>query len=343
MITIAPTPLSSHATPAPSPFAGRPLLDSLLHPNAVVLMTEIVMALLLVATIIVWALARWKPAWAGKELKSRVKSWWVMVALFILAIAIDWRLSIVFMAFMSFLALKEFFTISHLRIADRRAILLAYLAIPVQYWWVYDRWYGLFIIFIPVYMFLVIAARLVLTGETQRYMTSAAKIHWGLMAFVFGLSHMAFLLVLPPLQGFEPGGRGLLFYVIFLAEFNDVLQYIFGKSFGKRKLAPTVSPGKTWAGLLGGLVCTTALAVALRFLTPLTIGESLFAGFLIALLGPVGDLTMSAIKRDAGVKDFGNLIPGHGGVLDRVDSLCFSVPVFFHFVTWLYYPFPLVK
>jgi phosphatidate cytidylyltransferase len=135
---------------------------------------------------------------------------------------------------------------------------------------------------------------------------------------------------------FRADNRGLLFYVVFLAEFNDVLQFAFGKTLGRHKMMPTVSPNKTWEGFLGGFVCTCGLAVGLRFLTPMDAWFALGAGALIATTGPAGGMIVSAIKRDAGVKDSGTLIPGHGGLLDRVDSLCFSAPVFFHYIGYFY-------
>jgi phosphatidate cytidylyltransferase len=315
----------------------RSLIDPILHPGPVMLMTEIVVGLLVVATVVIALLSRRLSPQMMRELWLRMRSWWVMVALTILVVLTHYQwLTIACFALLSFVSLKEFYTLVHMRIADRRAILLTYLAILVQYWWVYIEWYEMFLIFIPVYMFMIIPFRLVVSGETTRYTTSVGKLHWGMMAFVYGLSYLAYLLVMDLRTPFEAGNRGLLFYIIFLAEFNDVLQYAFGKTLGRHKMTPHVSPNKTWEGFLGGLVCTSILAVLLRFLTPMDAVHALFAGLLIATTGPIGGMVMSAIKRDVGVKDSGNLIPGHGGVLDRVDSLCFSAPIFFHFVGYFY-------
>ncbi|MHC5024844.1 MAG: phosphatidate cytidylyltransferase [Planctomycetota bacterium] len=311
---------------------------SMRHPGPLGLMVGITIGLLVAATLVIGWLSHGRPPAATRELRLRVRSWWVMIIVFLAAILVDDRLSLLFIALLSYLALKEFFTLVHLRLADRRAMLLAYLAIPLQYLWVYLDWYEMFIVFIPVFMFLVIPLWLILAGETHRFMTSLGKLQWGLMAFVFCLSHLAFMLVMDHDIGteFAAGNRGLVCYVVFLAQFNDVLQYAVGKTLGRRPLTPSISPNKTWEGFLGGLAGTTALAVALRFLTPLDITHAIGAGLLIGALGPVGDVVISAIKRDAGVKDSGALIPGHGGLLDRVDSLCFSVPVFFHYVGYLY-------
>lgn len=318
---------------------ARGVMDSIIDPTPVMLMVEIILGILALSTIIILLLPRFvslRPSLIA-ELGARLRSWWVMVALTVAAVTIDQRLSLIFLAGLSYISLKEFYTLVHLRLADRRAILLAYLAIPVQYWWVDGKWYIMFLIFVPVYMFLIIAFRLVVAGETQRFMTSVGKLHWGLMAFVFGLSHLAYLLVADISVSFEAGNTGLLVYLLFLAEFNDVLQYVFGKTLGRHKMSPTISPNKTWEGFLGGLICTSGLAVALRFLTPMSWQYALGAGVLIGVTGPIGGMVMSAIKRDVGVKDSGSMIPGHGGVLDRVDSLCFSAPLFFHYMAYLYW------
>lgn len=329
----------SSAAASPSTLPGLAgVWESLRHPGPVTLMSMVVVGLLVVGTAGVAVMSSRISPDTRRELWLRMRSWWVMVGLTLLAITVNQKLTILFIALLSFVSLKEFYTLVHLRIADRRAILLSYLAVIVQYYWIYAGWERMFIIFIPVYMFLIIPFRLVIAGETQRFMTSAGKLHWGLMAFAYGISHLAGLLILPidPDLHFDAGGRGLLFYVIFLAEFNDVLQFMFGKTLGRHKITPHVSPNKTWEGFLGGLICTSALAVLLRFLTPMDVWHALIAGLLIAITGPIGGMIISAIKRDVGVKDSGNIIPGHGGVLDRVDSLCFSAPIFFHFMAYFY-------
>jgi phosphatidate cytidylyltransferase len=149
---------------------------------------------------------------------------------------------------------------------------------------------------------------------------------------------MAFWLALPDEVNPAGGGDALLFYLVFLTQMNDVAQYLWGKSLGRHKLTPTVSPNKTWEGLIGGIATTTLLAVVLApHLTPLTRYESVLAGVLIGVCGFIGDVTMSALKRDIGVKDSGSLLPGHGGILDRLDSLTYTAPLFFHFVYYLHY------
>jgi phosphatidate cytidylyltransferase len=245
---------------------------------------------------------------------------------------------LVFLAFVSFLALKEYLSLIPTRRADRRVLFWAYLAIPSQFYWVATGWYGMFIIFIPVYLFLLLPMRMVLIGETAGFLRAAGSLHWGLMLTVFNLSHMAFLLALPKEINPAGGGAGLVLFLMFLTQFNDVAQYVWGKTLGKHKIIPKVSPKKTWEGFLGGIATTTLAAWALApHLTPLAGWEAPVAGLLIGLAGFVGDVNISALKRDLGIKDSGSLIPGHGGILDRVDSLTFTAPLFFHFLYYLHY------
>lgn len=272
------------------------------------------------------------------ELWLRIRSWWFMIGALFAAILLGRNGAIVFVAVLSYLALKEFFSLVPTRQVDRRAIFWAYLTIPAQYYWVGMAWYGMFIIFIPVYAFLFIPARLILTGETDGFIRAAGTLHWGVMLAVFALSHLAYLLALPEQVNPAGGGVGLMLYLLFLAQFNDVAQYVWGKTLGSRKIAPHVSPKKTWAGFIGGVLTTTALGAAMAaWLTPLSLREGLFAGLLIAVAGFFGDLTLSAVKRDLQVKDTGDLIPGHGGILDRLDSLTFAAPLFFHYIYYLHY------
>jgi phosphatidate cytidylyltransferase len=155
------------------------------------------------------------------------------------------------------------------------------------------------------------------------------------MGFVYGLSHLAFLRNLTP--GSPSDGRTLLLFLIFTVEFSDVMQYVWGKLLGRRKIMPEVSPNKTWAGFVGGILSASAFSLALRFLTPFAPLECFAVAFGVTVTGFLGGAVMSAVKRDFGVKDFGELIPGHGGVLDRVDSLCYAAPLFFHYCRYYHH------
>lgn len=273
------------------------------------------------------------------EVLQRLRTWWIIIILLSSAILLSSNASLVFFALISFLGLKEFLTLAPTRRVDRNVLFYIYLAIPVQYLWAALEWYGMFIIFVPVYLFLFVPLRMVLGGNTTNFLKAAGVLHWGVMTTVFSLSHLAFLLMLPATDS-NPYGSGpaLVLYVIILTQLNDVAQFIWGKAFGSRRVVPSVSPNKTWEGLLGGVLTTSALAVLLSiWMTPLSLLHALIAGIGIGVFGFVGDVCVSAVKRDLGIKDTSQMLPGHGGVLDRVDSLTYTAPLFFHYIYYLCY------
>lgn len=297
----------------------------------------IVLALLCIGTGIQYYLRSKNPQRDYSELTLRIRSWWWMIGT--LFVALLWGLipAIVFFAFVSFLGFKEYLSIVPTRQSDRYAIFYAYLAIPFQYYWVAKAEFTMFLILIPVYVFLFLPMRLVLTGETKGFIRAAGTLHWGLMLTVFSISHLAYLLVLP-VKNTAAGPIGLVIFVIFVTQFNDVCQYIWGKNFGKHKIIPKVSPNKTWEGFLGGLVTIAAVgALIAPLLTPLSWVAGLGAGLLLGTAGFIGDVVLSSVKRDLGIKDSSQFIPGHGGVLDRIDSLTFTAPLFFHYLVYLSY------
>lgn len=290
------------------------------------------------ASIITVLLKQRNPHKNYTELVQRMKSWWVIITLFSLAMVLNKAVSLLFFGLISFLALKEYLSIIPTRSADRQVMFWAYLAIPIQYYWVSIEWYGMFIIFIPVYVFLYLPMRMVLTGETKDFLQAAGTLHWGLMTTVFSISHLAYLLMLPATSHASTGGTGLVLFLVFLTQFNDIAQFIWGKLFGKHPIVPKVSPNKTWQGFIGGVFTTTVLAVLLAsWLTPLSLPMAVIAGLLISIAGFIGDVTISAIKRDIGIKNSGDLLPGHGGILDRIDSLTYTAPLFFHFIYYFYF------
>lgn len=296
----------------------------------------LILTLLVLASIVVALLQRAKPGKDFSELSARVRAWWIMAAVFFAAIVVRNRISLVFFGLLSFWAMKEYITLLKTRPADHHALVFTFLAIPIQYYWIGIGWYGMFIIFIPVYMMLALPVRMVLSKETAGFVASASQIQLGLMLFVFGLSHLAFLLTFPTLGDTSANGRTLVLFLVFVVEMSDVLQYIWGKTAGRHKILPTVSPNKTWEGFIGGVASAMLLSLAIRFLTPFSIRETLVVSLLITVAGFCGGAVMSAVKRDFGVKDFGRSIPGHGGMLDRVDSLCYAAPIFFHYVRYFY-------
>jgi phosphatidate cytidylyltransferase len=305
---------------------------------------EIVVVIALILTILVffttifavWSLL--KPRNKPAELIARTRSWWVMAIIFVSAALIHPIISFIAFALLSFSALRELSSISkHLRPEDRPLIIWSYLAIPVQYYLAYRGNYNLFLLFIPVFMHIFFPFALVVRGNTEGISSAMSILPTHLLFTVFAISHLAFFLSLPALEEFHAGGRGLLLFIVFITEMNDVFQFLWGKAIGRHKILPKVSPNKTWEGFIGGVLTSVVAGYFLRFLTPFTEPEIVLVTFIVACFGFAGDVVVSAIKRDIGIKDTGNLIPGHGGLLDRIDSLAFTAPVFFHIVYNLYY------
>jgi len=281
---------------------------------------------------ILWRRAGPGPNATLSNLTQRINAWWVMVALIFVAFYFGMKGMIVLFALVSFASLREFVTLTYSSRSDHWVLLGMFaVVIPVQYYLVGTGWYGLYTIFIPVYCFLVMPALTALHGDTERFLERIAAQQWAIMLSVYCLSHIPALLTLD-IPGFE--GRGLLLvaFLMVVVQGSDVLQYIFGKMFGKRRFSPSVSPSKTLEGLIGGLISASLLGAALHPLTPFSPPQAALVAFLACLMGFLGGLVASAIKRDQGVKDWGHMIEGHGGMLDRVDSLVFAAPIFFHIV-----------
>jgi phosphatidate cytidylyltransferase len=270
------------------------------------------------------------------NLNARIRAWWIMAGIFGAAIYFGKLGATILFALVSFLALREMITLSPTRRGDHRALFWCFFVIsPLQYWIVYVEWYGMMAIFIPVYCFLFIAIRSTLAGDTTRYLERVAKIMFSLMICVYFLSHLPSIMIL----NVDAIGRSswkLLAFLVIVVQMSDVLQYVWGKLFGRHKIAPHVSPSKTWEGFIGGVLSASILAVGLRWLTPFGAAQAFGIGLLSCLMGFAGGIVMSAIKRDAGVKDYGHLIEGHGGVMDRFDSLSFAAPIFFHVVGYYF-------
>jgi phosphatidate cytidylyltransferase len=323
-------------------------------PAGVVLVLAGIFVALAVGSIVRLSHLHALPKRQGEALRQRLRTWWVIALLLTVVILLKRPATVAFMAVVSLLALREYLSLVPERRRYGSAVVWAYIAVPFQYLWIYLGWYELFIIFIPVLVFLLLTLRMVLMREPHGFLHMTGTLQWGMMILVFCLSHVAFLLSLSPDPNPAGGAIGLFLYLLLLTEFNDIAQAIWGRALGKHTVIREVSPSKSWEGLVGAVVCTTILAVLLApVLTPLASTPQLLdvevdvpfylspwaalAGLLIGIGGFFGDITMSAVKRDIGVKDSGTMLPGQGGVLDRIDSLTFTAPLFFHYVHFLYY------
>ena len=306
-----------------------------------------VAALLLVASIIGWLLQsrlQQQQNPSEKSLKlvanlvSRVNAWWVMIAIFAVAFLAGKSGTIILFSAISYFALREFITLTPTRAGDHRTLFLAFfLLIPLHYYLIYTEWYTLFSILIPVYAFLLMPSIAVLAQDTEHFLERTAKIQWGVMICIYCISHAPALLLLPIPQ-FAGQNALLLFYFMLIVQLSDVLQYVFGNLFGKTKVAPIVSPNKTLEGLIGGGFSTILIGAAMWWITPFTPIQSAGMAAIIVAMGFLGGLVMSAIKRSLGAKDWGNMIQGHGGMLDRMDSVSFAAPIFFHLTRYFFTP-----
>lgn len=299
-----------------------------------------VVALLAISSLAGWILSLCVKNEAARStiqnLNARIKAWWIMVAIFGLAMATGGIGSVILFGITSFLALREFITLTPTNRGDHRTLFWVFFVIcPLQYYLIAIKWYGMFAIMIPVYAFLFVPLRSALAGDCERFLERTAKIQWGLMICVYCVSYVPALLTLD-IPGYAGQNAKLMFYFVAVAQISDVLQYVWGKTLGRRKILPSVSPNKTWAGFIGGITCATLIGAGLWWATPFSPWQSAGMSLAITLMGFGGGLVMSAIKRDRGVKDYGNLIEGHGGVLDRIDSLCFAAPVFFHLTRYYF-------
>jgi phosphatidate cytidylyltransferase len=296
---------------------------------------RLVGVVLVVSTVLALGL-RWTPLAARQpaliqNIWDRIKAWWVMAA--VLAGAVWGGLPVVVILFagLSLFAVREMVQLVDLEAPDRRALVWIYGAvIPIQYGTILIDWYGLFVIFIPVYVSFFLNFRSAMGEISENFFERTAKLNTICLFGVYLLSYTPALLTLDLASG-APAVQLLLFALV-MSQLGDVMQFVWGKAFGKRKLAPTLSPGKTIEGAVGGVLSVAAIAALVSSSTPFApLVAAAFGGGMVCI-GIMGGLILSAVKRDAGRKDWGDLIKGHGGVMDRLDSLIFAGPIFFHLV-----------
>jgi phosphatidate cytidylyltransferase len=271
-----------------------------------------------------------------ENLNDRIRAWWIMIVLMGIALIGGNTGATLLFGFCSFAALREVITLSETRRSDHWAVATAFfIVLPWQYYLIWIEWYGLYSILIPVYAFLLVPIIAVLRGDTDGFLTRIAGIQWALMISVYCVSHVPALLTLE-IPGYEGRNVMLIAFLIIVVQASDVMQYVWGKLIGRTKIAPNVSPSKTVEGLAGGAVSAIGIGAALSWITPFTPLQAGMLSFVVVMLGFLGGLVMSAIKRDRGVKDWGHIIDGHGGVTDRLDSVIFSAPIFFHIVRYFW-------
>jgi phosphatidate cytidylyltransferase len=297
---------------------------------------------LIFASVVGWLLKRFvakgEPHGSIDNLNARIKAWWVMVVVVSVAFAFGNAGVIVLFGFVSFAVLREFVTITYTRRGDHLALAMSFFFfLPLQFYLVWIEWYALYSILIPVYAFLALPIVASVAQDTTRFLERTAKVQWALMISVYCISHVPALLTLR-IPNYDGRQALLIVFLVLVVQGSDVLQYVWGKLFGRHKIAPQLSPSKTVEGFVGGVLSATLLGAALYWITPFRVWEAAAMALLIAVLGFFGGLVMSAIKRDRGIKDWGAMIEGHGGMLDRMDSVTFAAPIFFHVTRFFFQP-----
>jgi len=297
--------------------------------------------LLVVASLIGWILAKRASRRGGSatidNLNARTRAWWVMVAVLAACFLLGPTATLLLFAIASVFALREFVTLTPTRPGDHLSLVVCfYIMLPVQYWLIYDHWYGLFAVFLPVYGFLSLPVLMAMSGDTEGFLERVTKIQWGVLITVYCISYVPAILLLD-VHGDANQKLLLIIYLLLVVQISDVLQYVFGKLFGKRAIAPRVSPSKTVEGFVGGGLSAIAIGTALWRITPFTPLQACAMSTVIVVTGFLGGLSLSAAKRSLGAKDWGSMIEGHGGMLDRFDSVSFAAPVFFHLCRYYFF------
>ncbi|RMF40114.1 MAG: phosphatidate cytidylyltransferase [Planctomycetota bacterium] len=289
-----------------------------------------------------------------RRFRQRVNAWWLMCAILVFGMLLQPIGTVILFGLISFWALREFITMAPTRRGDHRALFWALVIFtPLQYvliglersglQWRNGRdvdFYGLYSIMIPVYASLFVPARIALSGDHKRFLERSAQITVGMLICVYALSYAPALINLELVTSsghpWRGSPAGLLFFLILMAQLSDILQWIWGHLVGKHIIAPEISASRSWEGFAGGTFSTGVIGAALFWVTPFAFWEAACMSMVIAVMGMFGGMTMSAIKRDRGVNDYGTLVIGHAGVLDRIDTLCFAAPVFYHLTRFFF-------
>ena len=289
-----------------------------------------------------------------RRFRQRLQAWWLMCAILVFGLVLEGiGGTVILFGLVSFWALREFITMAPTRRGDHRALFWALVIFtPFQYLliglgsitlpWsgrVLDL-YGIYSIMIPVYASLYLPARIAIAGDHKRFLERSAQIQSGLLICVYSLSYAPALLGLNLTKSnheqWTGSAGGLLFFFVLVSQLSEVFQWTWGQVAGKRLIAKDISTSRTWEGFWGGTLVTGLVGALLFWVTPFEIWEAACMSMVIATMSMFGGMTMSAIKRDRGVNDYGSLVLGHAGVLDRIDTLCFAAPVFYHLTRFFF-------
>lgn len=332
-----------------------------------------VFVVLMIAWGVAWLLKRQPDTTVNPALVQlfdrRIQAWLLMFVILALSFVLG-RVATTFLFFcVSFFALREFITITPTRLGDHRALFWVFFVFaPLQYLLIFvgpllpnldevlsgpgPYLHGLYSILIPVYAFLFVFTRVALAGDPRRFLERTAKIQAALLICVYALSFAPALMYLDlytrdvqtgAWQPWDGSTAGLLFYFILIVQLADMFQYAGSKMLGGEPIAEAINASRTWRGFMFSIAMTALCAAALWWVTPFSWWQSACMSIVVTALAFAGGMTLSAIKRDRGVKDYGTLVEGHAGILDRIDSLCFAAPVFFHLTRYFFMVLPMAQ
>jgi phosphatidate cytidylyltransferase len=274
-----------------------------------------------------------------KNFRKLLGTSWFMVVVFWMAWAMGDTMATLLFALIAFFALREFITLSPTRRGDHRSLVLAFFfVLPIQFWLVGTEHFDLFTVFIPVYVFLAIPVVSALAGDPQRFLERNAKLQWGIMVCVYGMSHVPALLLLD-FRNYEGKGAFMVFFLVMVVQTCMLVQHIVTRRLKRPPSAPEVSSSFNWYSWFLGMVVGSFVGGVLSFITPFKPGQALVMAFIACVAGSMGHLVMKALKRDRGVTAWGQRgmsVTGANGLLDRVDALCFAAPIFFHSARWYF-------
>jgi len=275
---------------------------------------------------------------ALRDFRKLLSTSWFMVVVFWVAWAAGTTVATVLFGLIAFFALREFITLSPTRRGDHRSLVLAFFVVlPFQFWLAATRHFDLFTVFVPVYVFLALPVASALGGDTQRFLERNAKLQWGIMVCIYGMSHVPALLLLDfGRPGWQGKGAFLVFFLVFVVQTCMVVQHLLGRRMQQPPSIPGISSSFHWRNWAIGMAVGSLLGGVLAFITPFGPLRAAAMAFIACAAGSLGHLVMKALKRDRGVPAWGHRasVTGANGLLDRVDALCFSAPIFFHSVRW---------
>jgi phosphatidate cytidylyltransferase len=282
----------------------------------------------------------------GEEWNAELKNYrrllgttWFMVVVFWVGWALGDTVATILFGIISFFALREFITLSPTRRGDHRSLVLAFfIVLPIQFWLVRTEHFDLFTVFIPVYVFLAIPVASALSGDPHRFLERNAKLQWGIMVCVYGMSHVPALMLLD-FRNYEGKGAFLVFFLVFVVQACMIIQHIATRRMNRPPSMPEVSKSFNWTTWAMGIFAGTFVGGVLSFVTPFKPGQALAMAVVACVAGSMGHLVMKALKRDRGVTAWGQRgmsVTGANGLLDRVDALCFAAPIFFHSARWYF-------